>query len=82
MREFPTAWRGIDGDEQPAPAPGEGVLLAARGSTPRRASRNFLQVYSIHKDGVDYQQRGYPDLAFAPGRDPRERSYVRGLKLP
>ena len=25
MREFPTAWRGIDGDDQPAPEAGEGV---------------------------------------------------------
>ena len=51
MREFPTAWRGIAGDDQPGPMPGEGV-------------------YNGPKDGVDYQQKGYPaDGAAAGGEE-------------
>ncbi|KAK7234524.1 hypothetical protein SO694_00194037 [Aureococcus anophagefferens] len=54
MREFPTAWRGIAGDDQPGPRPGEGV-------------------YNGPKDGVDYQQKGYP--ADGAAADPRTRPF-------
>ena len=61
MREFPTAWRNIDGDEEPAPRPGEGV-------------------YNIARDGVDYQQKGYPSALARDGRrgvdDPRVRPFA------
>ena len=55
MREFPTAWRAIDGDDDAGPRRGE-------------------RVWNGQKDGVDYQQVGYPADRVA---DPRSRPFPR-----
>jgi hypothetical protein len=60
MREFPTAWRAVDGDDQPAPLPGEGVYNGQRDGVDYQA-RGYPAA------GVaDPRTRPFPRAARAP----------------